>query len=231
DARLALDDRDDTLVVLDRGEPRDLHLVDVANENAPRLRLGDELVDRTGAEAPVLGDVQPANVATGTDRLEDRVRPGDRLAGGRVRRCGRAHARCDAADLLGVALLAATRTAAPAAGALALSRSAPALSTALALRLPALVRAELARLLAVLSRCELLLRTERLRSELRALPAELRARSREGRTRSAKSAATASAATAPSTAAAIGVGIGRELRLRGLRRSRIRVGAWRRWCL
>ena len=34
---------------------------------------------------------------------------------------------------------------------------------------------------------------------------------------------------------AIGVGIGRELRLRGLGRSlirsRIRVGAWRRWCL
>src|SRR5256712_11641206 len=86
DPGLALDDRNDALVVLDRREPRDLHLVREAHEDAALLRFGDELVYRPGARVAVLRHVEPADVPSGAYRFEDRVRSGDRLARRRVRR-------------------------------------------------------------------------------------------------------------------------------------------------
>jgi hypothetical protein len=80
DARLAFDDRDDTLMVLDRREPRDLHFVGEANKDAALLRLGDEIVHRTGAHVAVLRHIEPPDVAARAYGLEDRMGTRDRLA-------------------------------------------------------------------------------------------------------------------------------------------------------
>src|SRR5688500_11033991 len=77
----SFDDGDDALVLLDRGEPREVELVDVVHEDAPLLRLGDEVVHRSGPGAALLRDVELADRAAGPDRLEHGVRSRDRLAG------------------------------------------------------------------------------------------------------------------------------------------------------
>src|SRR5689334_8441319 len=109
DARLPRDDRDDTLVALDRRETRDLHRLDVANDDAMPLRLLDELVHRPGARAALVRDEESLNQTSGADRLEHRVRSGDRLPRLVRGRGLRARTRGDAADLLGV-LRARART-------------------------------------------------------------------------------------------------------------------------
>src|SRR5438034_11718935 len=74
----------------------------------PLLRFGDEVVHRADAQAAVLRDVELADRAAGTHRLEHGVRSGDRLT--RFVRRGRATRRAGgrAADLLGVLRAAAT---------------------------------------------------------------------------------------------------------------------------
>src|SRR5688572_8434800 len=81
DARLALDDGHDSLVVLDRRETLHLKLVNVVDEDAALLRFSEELVHRPGARAALVRDVEPLDHATGADRLEDRVWSGERFAG------------------------------------------------------------------------------------------------------------------------------------------------------
>src|SRR2546429_7266585 len=155
DSGLAFHDRNDALVVLDRREPRDLHLVREAHEDPALLRLGDELVHRPGACVAVLRHVEPADVPSGANRFEDRVRSGDRLARRRVRGRRRAGPGGDASDRLAVARLLASRALAPSpprhrprtAGA-----TAPALRPALSLRFAALVASELAGLFALFAR-------------------------------------------------------------------------------
>jgi hypothetical protein len=143
-------------MVLDGREPGDLHLVGVANEDASLLRFSDELVDRAGANVAVLRDVEAPDVAPCANGLQDRVRTGDWLADGLMRRCRLVRAGGDAADRLAVPLLAAwaltplstaLRRASGPAGA-----TAPADRATLTLRLSALVTGELARLLAFLTR-------------------------------------------------------------------------------
>ena len=103
-ARAAFDDRDDALMILDRRVPGDLELVDEGHEDPLLLSLGDEVGDRTGAERPVLGDVQLPDHAAGPQGLKHRVRSGDRIAGtGLVRRRAHPRTRGHPADLLGVA--------------------------------------------------------------------------------------------------------------------------------
>ena len=190
-ARLALDDRDDALMVLDRRHPRDLHPVDVADENPSRLCLGDELVDRPHTRSTVLRNVEPLDAAARAYRLEDRVRTGDRLPHRHVRRSDRARSR-DPTDRLGVTLLPPPRP--PAAGRAALARpAAPAGLAALPLHAP-LVRGEVAGLLVFLA-WERLRPPERLTAELRTRPAGARGAAAELRTGPARAAA----ATAPAT--------------------------------
>src|SRR5213592_2372323 len=93
-------------MVLDRREPCDLHLVRVADEDAALLRLRDELVHGSRAHVAVLRYVEPPDVASGANGLEDRVRSGDRLADWLVRGRGLVRAGRDASDRLAVALLA-----------------------------------------------------------------------------------------------------------------------------
>src|SRR5688572_2193191 len=101
-AGLALDDRDDALMVLDGRDALDLHRIDVADEDAASLGLGDEVLHRTGLRAALVRDEEPLQHASGADRLEHRVWTGDRLS--RLVRGGRAGARTRrrTADLLGV---------------------------------------------------------------------------------------------------------------------------------
>src|SRR5581483_3569119 len=54
DARLALGDRHDALVALDRREALDLQGIDEAHEDATLLRFGQQLVHRTGARAALV---------------------------------------------------------------------------------------------------------------------------------------------------------------------------------
>src|SRR5947209_4499875 len=222
DAGLALDDRDDALVVLDRREPRDLELVHVADEDAAGLRLGDELVHRTGARRAILRHVEPADAATGAHRFEDRVGSGDRLAGF-VRGRRRARARGDAADRLLVPLLAGARSApAGAGGPAGPAAGTPGLSPDRTAR-AALVRRELARLLAVFARgrraAELLaalIRRTALTGERRA-PRSLVRRARAG-VATAPAAATAPPAPPAAEAVVATRGLLRRLRLRVLAR-------------
>src|SRR2546430_17280712 len=78
DARLALRDRDHTLMALDRREARDLHRIDEADEDAALLCLLDELGDRTGLRAALVRDEEALHHAACADRLEHCVRAGDR---------------------------------------------------------------------------------------------------------------------------------------------------------
>src|SRR5438477_8475172 len=94
-------------MVLGRRQPCDLHLVSEANEDSTLLRLGDQLVHRTGAHVAVLRDVEPPDVASRADGFEDRMGAGDRLPHRLVRRRGLVRTRRDAADRLAVSLLAA----------------------------------------------------------------------------------------------------------------------------
>jgi hypothetical protein len=136
----------------------------------------------------------------------------------------------DAADRFAVSLLAARAAAAlsplPAAlrcGTRTAGTAAPAHRTALTLRLTALVAGELARLLALLTRNELLLRTERRRAELRTR-CELRTRSVEGRSRRTEAgAATAAATAAPPATRAVLIA-----ELRGRRSRFVRTRRWAR---
>ena len=215
-------------MVLDRREPRDLHFVGVANEDAALLRLGDELVHGTRAHVAVLRDIEAPDVAPGADGLEDRVRTGDGLADRLVRRCGLVRAGRDAADRFAVPLLAAAAlTPSPTlrCGTRPAGAAAPAHRPALSLGLTALVTRELTRLLALFTRDEGL-RTERRRAELRTLCAELRTRPTVRRPRASKATAApaaSAAAAAPSAARAILIA-----KLLGRRRAR-RVVRSRRW--
>src|SRR2546423_927687 len=219
-ARLAFHDGDDALVILDRRQARDLHLVGEADEDAALLRLGDELVHGAGAHVPVLRDVEPPDVATRADGFEDRVRTGDRLAHRLMRRRRLVRAGGDAPDGLAVPLLAAgartplttalRRASGPARAA------APAHGTTLTLRLSALVTRELARLLALFAGREGL-RTERRRAELRTGCAELRTGAGRGRPRRAEAGTTA--ATSTSAAASSPSRAVRIPELRGRRRA------------
>ena len=223
DARLAFDDRDDTLVVLHRREPRDLHLVDVAHEDAALLRLGDEIVHGAGAKAALLGDVEPSYVAPRADRFEDRVRTGDGLAGWSMGRRRGARARGDPPDRLRVALLPAARAPPTAGSARCRTAAQPRLATALALRLTPLIRTKLAGLLAVFA-WELLLGPELLATEGRALRAELRSGRAELGSLPGESAATATApppASAPAVRIEVAASAG-GLRRRGRRATLVR---------
>ena len=229
DAGLAFNDRDDPLMVLNRRESRDLHLVGEANEDAPLLRLGDELVHRAGANVAVLRNIEPPDVAPGADRLEDRMRTRDGLTHRLVRRRGLVRAGSNAANRLAVPLLAAAAlTPLPTAlrgGARSTGTTAPAHRTALTLRLTTLVTCELARLLALFTRGELL-RTKRRCPELRARRAELRTWPGVGRTRCAEAGPAAASAPAAAPPAARAVLIAR---LRGRRRSRLARPGCRAW--
>src|SRR2546425_2724538 len=201
DPGLALDDRDDALMVLDRRKPRYLHLVRVPDEDAALLRLDDELVHRAGARVAILRDVKSADVPSGADRFEDRVRTGNGLANGSVRRRGRVWACGDATDRFAIAALLASAALAPSPslGSGTAGTTTPALRSTLTLRLAALVSRELAGLLALLA-WEWLRRPERLSSELRPLTAELRALSSERRSRASRPAAP-TPTSAPASAA------------------------------
>src|SRR5205814_3214942 len=107
DAGPSFEDRHDPLVILDRRQPREVELVEVIHEDAPLLRLGDEVVHRAGAEAAILRDVELADRAARAHRFEDRVRSRDRLAGLVRRRRAARRSRGRTPDLLGVLRAAA----------------------------------------------------------------------------------------------------------------------------
>src|SRR5258705_1779245 len=114
DRCLALNDRHDALMVLDRREPLHLELVDVAHEDSALLRFGEELVHGAGSRAALVRDHESFDDATGAHRLEDGVRSREGFAGVVRWRCRRARARGRATDrlaVLGLTDRAAARTA------------------------------------------------------------------------------------------------------------------------